>query len=165
MKFAFLGTSAMTVMKLTWKSIFPSCYKGEYPSDKPKPVVATNTSANTSTKQSSLHRISVSDLSNPSLTLSEDLSVSLAGSNLHVFTLAELKIITQCFSSSNFLGEGGFGPVHKGFIDDKLRPGLEPQPVAVKLLDLDGSQGHREWLVRTLISHTTFITIIKCFEF
>ena len=92
------------------------------------------------------------DLSNPS-TLSEDLSISLAGSNIHIFTLPELKVITQNFASSNFLGEGGFGPVHKGFIDDKLRPGLKAQPVAVKFLDLDGSQGHREWLVSTLNYH------------
>lgn len=105
-------------------------------------------------KQISFHnnnnRVSVSDLSSSTtLSLSEDISNSLAGSNLHIFTLQELKVITQNFSSSNFLGEGGFGPVHKGFIDDKLRPGLKAQPVAVKLLDLDGSQGHREWLVCT----------------
>lgn len=56
-------------------------------------------------------------------------------------------MITHDFASSNYLGEGGFGTVHKGFIDDKLRPGLEAQPVAVKLLDLDGGQGHKEWLV------------------
>ncbi|KAK6126748.1 hypothetical protein DH2020_039519 [Rehmannia glutinosa] len=99
-------------------------------------------------KHSSFRRISLSDLS--SSTLSEDLSVSLAGSNLHVFTLQELKVITQNFSSSNFLGEGGFGPVHKGFIDDRMRPGLKAQPVAVKLLDLDGSQGHREWLTEVI---------------
>ena len=55
-------------------------------------------------------------------------------------------------SWSNLLGEGGFGPVYKGFIDDKLRPGLEAQPVAVKLLDLDGLQGHREWLVSFLFN-------------
>ncbi|KAF7836812.1 serine/threonine-protein kinase RIPK-like [Senna tora] len=156
----------MTVMKLTWKSIFPSCYKAEteteYTSDKPRPkpkpvaaaATSTRTSSNNNGKQSggggSLHRICVSDLSNHSLTLTEDLSVSLAGSNLHVFSLAELKIITQSFSSSNFLGEGGFGPVHKGFLDDRLRPGLEPQPVAVKLLDLDGSQGHKEWLTEVV---------------
>ena len=76
-----------------------------------------------------------------------DLSISLVGSNLHVFTLKELTDITQNLSKSNFLGEGGFGPVYKGFIDDKLRPGLKAQPVAVKVLDLDGKQGHREWLV------------------
>ncbi|CAI0387663.1 unnamed protein product [Linum tenue] len=105
----------------------------------------------TITKQGSFHgRVSISDLSNPD-SLSSDLSASLAGSNLHVFTLAELKVITQSFSSGNFLGEGGFGPVHKGFIDDKLRPGaLKAQPVAVKLLDLDGLQGHREWLTEVI---------------
>ncbi|KAJ0030288.1 hypothetical protein Pint_13510 [Pistacia integerrima] len=136
----------MTVAKknFTWRSIFPNCFAAqeEPKSGKPKKAV---------TKQSSFQRLSFLDLSNPSsITLSEDLSVSLAGSNLHVFTLAELKVITQSFSSSNFLGEGGFGPVHKGFIDDKLRPGLKAQPVAVKLLDLDGLQGHKEWLTEVI---------------
>lgn len=64
----------------------------------------------------------------------------------------ELQVITQNFSKNNYLGEGGFGPVYKGFIDDKLRPGLEVQPVAVKVLDLEGKQGHREWLV-SISSH------------
>lgn len=123
-----------TTMK--WQDYFPRCFWVENPNPKPKKPVS---------KQPSFQRISLSDLS--SSTLSEDLSISLAGSNIHVFTLQELKVITQNFSSSNFLGEGGFGPVHKGFIDDKLRPGLKAQPVAVKLLDLDGTQGHREWLV------------------
>lgn len=125
-------------MKITWESLVPSCFKGENPKPKAKEIKVV-------TKQSSFHRISISDFS--ASTISEDLSISLAGSNLHIFTLEELKVITQNFSSSNFLGEGGFGPVHKGFIDDKLRPGLKAQPVAVKLLDLDGTQGHREWLV------------------
>ncbi|KAJ7979240.1 Kinase-like protein [Quillaja saponaria] len=131
-------------MKITLKSILPSCYKGVYPSPKPQKVKRI------AAGQASFQRISISDLSNPSSTLSEDLSISLAGSNLQVFTLAELKLITQNFSSSNFLGEGGFGPVHKGFIDDKLRPGLKAQPVAVKLLDLDGTQGHKEWLTEVI---------------
>ncbi|PON41311.1 Mitogen-activated protein kinase kinase kinase [Parasponia andersonii] len=131
----------MAVKKSSWRSIVTSCYKAEGAPTKPKKVV---------TKTTSFQRLSLSDLSNPSSTLSEDLSISLAGSNLHVFTLAELKVITQSFSSSNFLGEGGFGPVHKGFVDDKLRPGLKAQPVAVKLLDLDGSQGHREWLTEVI---------------
>ncbi|CAJ2649967.1 unnamed protein product [Trifolium pratense] len=145
----------MTVMKFTWKSIFPSCYKGEGDYSSPKPVAATKVVATTkdvvATKTNSFNRISLTDLSFPSATtLSDDLSISLAGSNLYVFTHAELKIITQSFSSSNFLGEGGFGPVHKGFIDDKVRAGLEPQPVAVKLLDLHGSQGHKEWLTEVV---------------
>ncbi|KAG7023701.1 Serine/threonine-protein kinase RIPK, partial [Cucurbita argyrosperma subsp. argyrosperma] len=101
-------------------------------------------------KQSSFTRLSMVDLSNPNSVLSEDLSVSLAGCNIHMFTLGEIKVMTQSFSTGNFLGEGGFGPVYKGFIDDKLRVGLKAQPVAVKLLDLDGSQGHREWLTEVI---------------
>ncbi|KAL2338793.1 hypothetical protein Fmac_013239 [Flemingia macrophylla] len=132
-------------MKISLGSIFSSCFKGESVSPAPKPTKVVATKGG-----SSSNRVSITDLSFPGSTLSEDLSVSLVGSNLYVFSLAELKIITQGFSSSNFLGEGGFGPVHKGFIDDKLRPGLEPQPVAVKLLDLDGSQGHKEWLTEVV---------------
>ncbi|KAB2620652.1 serine/threonine-protein kinase [Pyrus ussuriensis x Pyrus communis] len=133
----------MAVKKVfTWRSILPDCYKSGVPPKKSSKKVAA--------KQTSFQRLSLTDLSNPSTTFSEDLSISLAGSNLHIFTLGELKMITQSFSSSNFLGEGGFGPVHKGFIDDKLRPGLAAQPVAVKLLDLDGTQGHREWLTEVV---------------
>ncbi|KAK9055583.1 hypothetical protein SSX86_026667 [Deinandra increscens subsp. villosa] len=117
--------------------------------------------------QKSVKRISYTDLS--SSMLPEELSISLAGSNLYVFTLAELKVITQSFSSSNFLGEGGFGPVHKGFIDDKLRPGLKAQPVAVKLLNIDGGQGHREWLTEVVflgqLRHPHLVKLIGyCFE-
>jgi hypothetical protein len=77
----------------------------------------------------------------------EDLSLSLVGSNLHVFTIAELRAVTRDFSMTNFIGEGGFGPVYKGYVDDKTKPGLRALPVAVKLLDLEGGQGHTEWLV------------------
>lgn len=98
--------------------------------------------------KSSFRRLSFSDISNS--TSPEDLSLSLVGSNLYVFTLLELKLATQSFSTTNFLGEGGFGPVFKGFIDEKIRPGLKPQPVAVKVLDLDGAQGHKEWLAEVI---------------
>lgn len=147
----------MGVKKIKWSSLIPSCYKPIHPS--------TKTSKKDCEKQTSFQRISISDLSYPSSNLSEDLSISLAGSNLHVFTLAELKVITQSFSSSNFLGEGGFGPVHKGFVDDKLRPGLKAQPVAVKFLDLDGSQGHREWLVSPSLINLIIINYDILFNF
>ncbi|XP_021321218.1 serine/threonine-protein kinase RIPK isoform X2 [Sorghum bicolor] len=79
----------------------------------------------------------------------EDLSLSLAGSDVLAFTVEELRVATRDFSMSNFVGEGGFGPVYKGRVDDRVRPGLrQPQAVAVKLLDLEGSQGHKEWLLR-----------------
>lgn len=128
---------------ITLKSFLPSCFKAKRPLSEPKLPAS---------KQSSFRRLSLSDLSNSSLSVMSDLSISLVGSNLHVFTLKELQVITQNLSKSNFLGEGGFGPVYKGFIDDKLRPRLKAQPVAVKVLDLDGKQGHREWLV-SIFSH------------
>ncbi|KAM6599912.1 hypothetical protein CsatA_019521 [Cannabis sativa] len=140
----------MAVKKSTWRSLVTSCYTADCAPTKPKKTV---------TKTSSFQRLSMSDLSNPSSTLSEDLSISLAGSNLYAFTFAELKVITQSFSSSNFIGEGGFGPVHKGFLDDKIRPGLKAQSVAVKNLDLDGTQGHKEWLV----SHLTAMSDVYSF--
>ncbi|BAF12085.1 probable serine/threonine-protein kinase PBL15 [Oryza sativa Japonica Group] len=69
---------------------------------------------------------------------------------LYSFSFSELRSITHDFSSSYLLGEGGFGAVHKGFVDAGMRPGLLPQPVAVKQLDIAGLQGHREWLAEVI---------------
>lgn len=130
---------------LSWRSLF-ACYGrvGDSPSVAGGAVHA---------KQRSLRPSSFSDASfNGGAAFSpEDLSLSLVGADLHVFTLAELKMVTQSFSSGHLIGEGGFGPVYKGFVDEKLRPGLKAQPVAVKLLDKEGHQGHREWLVRKIL--------------
>jgi hypothetical protein len=101
-----------------------------------------------------LRRLSTANLRSLSL---QDLSRKLETTKLHAFTLDELKAATKNFSTSNFLGEGGFGPVYKGFVDGRLRPGLQPQHVAVKYLDSDGVQGHREWLVR--FSHFPSVTL------
>ncbi|KMZ74943.1 Protein kinase 2B [Zostera marina] len=69
---------------------------------------------------------------------------------LVAFRVSELKAATHNFSSDYLLGEGGFGTVHKGYIDDKMRFGLKAQSVAVKLLDIEGLQGHREWLAEVI---------------
>jgi hypothetical protein len=66
---------------------------------------------------------------------------------VYVFTFNELKTITKNFRVDYVLGEGGFGTVYKGHIDEDMKPGLNAQPVAVKVLDPEGHQGHREWLV------------------
>ena len=63
------------------------------------------------------------------------------------FTLYELETITKSFRSDYILGEGGFGTVYKGYIDENVRVGLKSLPVAVKVLNKEGLQGHREWLV------------------
>ncbi|WOK93974.1 hypothetical protein Cni_G02675 [Canna indica] len=136
-----------------WLSFVTSCWGsasggGSSPREaesKPKKKAPPPPSTN------SPHRVSYYDLSNSGTSLSaEDLSLSLPGSNLHVFTLAELKAVTRNFSMTNFIGSGGFGPVYKGYVDDKLRPGLPASYVAVKSLDLEGAQGHREWLAEVL---------------
>ncbi|XP_026401838.1 probable serine/threonine-protein kinase PBL15 isoform X2 [Papaver somniferum] len=98
----------------------------------------------------SFRRLSFSDLSSSSSTrVTEDLAHNFS-SGLHNFQLSELRAVTQNFSSNFLLGEGGFGTVHKGFVDENLRPRLKAQPVAVKLLDIAGLQGHREWLAEVI---------------
>ncbi|GAB4842640.1 hypothetical protein Ancab_012613 [Ancistrocladus abbreviatus] len=125
------------------KSFFPSfCFKAQLPNPESKRVEP---------KQCSPQRISLLDVSNPGSEMSiHELPGSLVGSKLHVFTHDELRKITNNFSSCNYIGEGGFGVVYKGFIDDKFRPCLEAQAVAVKVLDLEGSQGHKEWLAEVI---------------
>ncbi|KAK1285215.1 Serine/threonine-protein kinase [Acorus calamus] len=92
----------------------------------------------------SFRRLSFSDLSSSSSSkrFNEDFAHSF-GSGLHSFHLSELRAITHNFCNGFLLGEGGFGTVHKGYIDEKLRQGLKAQAVAVKLLDIEGLQGHR----------------------
>ncbi|XP_062210082.1 serine/threonine-protein kinase RIPK-like isoform X2 [Phragmites australis] len=112
-------------------------------------------------------RMSFSELSG--MVSPEDLSLSLAGSNMHVFTIAELRAVTRDFSMTNFIGEGGFGPVYKGYVDEKVKPGLCAQPVAVKLLDLEGGQGHNEWLTEVIflgqLRHPHLVKLIGyCYE-
>ncbi|CBI29228.3 hypothetical protein VitviT2T_002858 [Vitis vinifera] len=112
----------------------------------------------------SFRRLSFSDLSRSSSTrVNEDLAQSF-GPELHDFQLSELRAITQNFSSNFFLGEGGFGTVHKGYIDENLRQGLKAQAVAVKLLDIEGLQGHREWLAEVIflgqLRHPNLVKLI-----
>ncbi|KAF7058878.1 hypothetical protein CFC21_065852 [Triticum aestivum] len=100
----------------------------------------------------------------------EELSLTLSGSNLHSFTYAELCAATASFSRANYLGCGGFGPVYKGAVNDKLRPGLAAQAVAVKYLDLEcGTQGHQEWLAEVFflgqLRHKNLVKLIGyCYE-
>ncbi|CAM0951540.1 unnamed protein product [Alopecurus aequalis] len=120
-----------------------------------------------SSKSSS--RMSFTSLSSETLS-PEDLSLTMSGSNLHAFTYAELRGSTGNFSRANYLGSGGFGPVYKGTVDDKLRLGLAAQAVAVKYLDLEcGTQGHKEWLAEVFflgqLTHKNLVKLIGyCYE-
>ncbi|WJX75164.1 Serine/threonine-protein kinase pbl34 [Trifolium repens] len=77
---------------------------------------------------------------------SEELKVS---SHLRKFTFIELKMATRNFRPESLLGEGGFGCVFKGWIEENGTAPVKPGTgltVAVKTLNHDGLQGHKEWL-------------------
>ncbi|KAH9773800.1 putative serine/threonine-protein kinase PBL3 [Citrus sinensis] len=73
----------------------------------------------------------------------------LSSSNLKAFTFNELKTATRNFRPDSLLGEGGFGFVYKGWIDQHSLSPAKPgsgMVVAVKKLKPEGFQGHKEWL-------------------
>ncbi|CAD6243053.1 unnamed protein product [Miscanthus lutarioriparius] len=68
--------------------------------------------------------------------------------NLRVFTFAELRAATRNFKADTVLGEGGFGRVHKGWVDERtMSPARNGAgvPVAVKKLNPESLQGVQEW--------------------
>jgi len=74
----------------------------------------------------------------------------LSSPNLKPFTFNELKNATRNFRPDSLLGEGGFGYVYKGWIDEHTFTASKPgsgMVVAVKRLKPEGFQGHKEWLV------------------
>ncbi|XP_014513200.1 probable serine/threonine-protein kinase PIX7 [Vigna radiata var. radiata] len=85
--------------------------------------------------------------SNPSTPIfSEELKVA---SCLRKFTFNGLKVATRNFRPESLLGEGGFGCVFKGWIEENGTAPVKPGTgltVAVKTLNHNGHQGHKEWL-------------------
>ncbi|XP_010925061.1 serine/threonine-protein kinase PBL34-like isoform X1 [Elaeis guineensis] len=84
--------------------------------------------------------------SNSSTKGGEELKVA---SQLRKFTFHELKSATRNFRPESLLGEGGFGCVFKGWIEENGTAPVKPGTgltVAVKTLNHDGLQGHKEWL-------------------
>ncbi|KAK6930778.1 Protein kinase domain [Dillenia turbinata] len=73
------------------------------------------------------------------------------------FTFRELAAATKNFRPECFLGEGGFGRVYKGWLENG-------QVVAVKQLDRNGLQGNREFLVEvlmlSLLHHPNLVNLI-----
>ncbi|KAL6629723.1 hypothetical protein ACP70R_029488 [Stipagrostis hirtigluma subsp. patula] len=72
----------------------------------------------------------------------------LEAPNLRTFTFMELKAATKNFRPDSVLGEGGFGRVYKGWVDEKtLNParGGTGMVVAVKKLNSESLQGYEEW--------------------
>ncbi|KAH0938400.1 hypothetical protein HID58_005861 [Brassica napus] len=132
-------------MRFSWKNI---CLPISCINNTNKKTKTTNPSKEKllllSRQTSVRSRVSLSDFSSSTISLNDFSNSFLI--DIHIFTYEELKTITQGFSKHNYLGEGGFGEVYKGFVDDSLKTGLKSQPVAVKALKQEGGQGHREWL-------------------
>lgn len=77
----------------------------------------------------------------------------LQSSNLKRFSYSDLQKATRNFRPDSVLGEGGFGFVFKGWIDEHTFTATKPGTgitVAVKRLNQEGFQGHKEWFVSIL---------------
>ncbi|KAH7846586.1 hypothetical protein Vadar_015761 [Vaccinium darrowii] len=62
--------------------------------------------------------------------------------NLRIFRFSELKTATKNFRGDRLMGEGGFGKVYKGWLNEKNGSGLA---IAVKKLSPKSMQGFDEW--------------------
>lgn len=74
----------------------------------------------------------------------------LESSSLKTFGFIDLRTATRNFRPDSVLGEGGFGCVFKGWIDEHTFKAAKPgtgMVIAVKRLNQEGLQGHKEWLV------------------
>lgn len=72
----------------------------------------------------------------------------LESPNLKEFTFADLKSTTKNFKSDTLLGEGGFGKVYKGWIDERTYAPSKSgsgMVVAIKKLNPESMQGFQEW--------------------
>ncbi|KAG6742847.1 hypothetical protein POTOM_053788 [Populus tomentosa] len=105
--------------------------------NKDQPVVPAMSSTTTT---------SITESASSFPTFSEELKLA---SHLRKFTFNDLKLATRNFRPESLLGEGGFGCVFKGWIEENGTAPVKPGTgltVAVKTLNHDGLQGHKEWL-------------------
>jgi len=121
------------------KSVIVGSEENKSASDKiTKETVATEESSTTASDAES----------NPSTPkFSEELKFA---SCMRKFTFNGLKVATRNFRPESLLGEGGFGCVFKGWIEENGTAPVKPGTgltVAVKTLNHNGHQGHKEWLV------------------
>ncbi|MBA0817095.1 hypothetical protein Gohar_001683 [Gossypium harknessii] len=94
----------------------------------------------------------------------KDLRQNPGYSNVDIFSYQEMRLATKQFRPDYILGDGGFGVVYKGVIDENVRPAYKSTAVAVKELNPDGFQGDREWLAEVnylgQLSHPNLVKLI-----
>ncbi|XP_033129088.1 probable serine/threonine-protein kinase PBL2 isoform X2 [Brassica rapa] len=91
----------------------------------------------------------------------------LSSPNLKAFSFNELKNATKNFRPDTLLGEGDFGCVFKGWIDETTLTASRPGSgiaVAIKNLKPDGFQGRKDWLTEVnnlgQLSHPNLVLLI-----
>ncbi|XP_028763748.1 probable leucine-rich repeat receptor-like serine/threonine-protein kinase At3g14840 [Neltuma alba] len=76
-----------------------------------------------------------------------------------IFTLRQIKAATNNFDVANKIGEGGFGPVYKGFLSDGTI-------IAVKQLSSKSKQGNREFIneigMISAMQHPCLVKLYGC---
>ncbi|KAM1249230.1 hypothetical protein ACFX15_031357 [Malus domestica] len=84
--------------------------------------------------------------------------------NLRVFSLQELREATNGFNRLLKLGEGGFGSVYKGTIRPADGERGSPILVAIKKLNPQSLQGHKEWLAEVqflgVVEHPNLVKLL-----
>ncbi|KAI8573874.1 hypothetical protein RHMOL_Rhmol01G0309300 [Rhododendron molle] len=141
------GTEVGCSFFMTWSQLMGICLSARIKAESPchtgvnsKPVSTDGTDLSGSVSKGS-------SVSVPPTPRSE--GEILQSANLKSFAFSDLKMATRNFRPDSVLGEGGFGSVFKGWIDEGSYTAAKPGTgvvVAVKRLNQDGFQGHREWL-------------------
>lgn len=112
------------------------------------PTTGISSSKNLGSSSSGTGRSQRSEEASGSLDESYTNGQILEAPNLKEFSFADLKTATKNFKSDSLLGEGGFGKVYKGWMDEKT---LIPSKagtgmvVAIKKLNPESMQGFQEW--------------------
>ncbi|CAN6442347.1 unnamed protein product [Victoria cruziana] len=139
-KIRFMGSCISSRSKVDSSISSTSTYYAESKStnegSRDQPTAPAGSSTTTSNPESSISTPNVG----------EDFKVA---SQLRKFGFNDLRSATRNFRPESLLGEGGFGCVFKGWIEENGTAPMKPGTgltVAVKTLNHDGLQGHKEWL-------------------
>ncbi|KAM7463523.1 hypothetical protein LguiA_031644 [Lonicera macranthoides] len=148
-----------------------TCSNGAKTEDEPKTTKSISVQSSTSIStdhevRKSWSEFNLQDVSDISVESSSRISFpsfSLRPSNLRVFTTTELKTATRNFSRALMIGEGGFGGVYRGVIQNAENTNKKID-IAVKQLSKRGLQGHKEWVTEVnvlgVVEHPNLVKLV-----